>query len=137
MSTERLERTKRMLRKDCEKVLLRLAQLTKENLAEATSLEWAPTVEKLMAIVSQHNRDHAQQIMAKRELLSLEQTQVQKLLAEIAASQGTLDAALVGLSDEDLESVPEGETWSLGQTLEHVSGSYSWFLSEIEKAIAS
>jgi hypothetical protein len=137
MSTERLERTKRMLRKDCEKVLLRLAQLTKENLAEATSLEWAPTVEKLMAIVSQHNRDHAQQIMAKRELLSLEQTQVQKLLAEIAASQGMLDAALVGLSDEDLESVPEGETWSLGQTLEHVSGSYSWFLSEIEKAIAS
>jgi hypothetical protein len=136
MSTERLDRTKRMMHEDCEKVLYRLAQLTQDNLAEATPIEWAPTVEKLMVIAAQHNRDHAQQIMAKRELLGLEQTQVQKLLGEIAASQGSLDAALIGLSDEDLESVPEGQNWSLGQILEHVQKSYSWFLSEIEKAVA-
>lgn len=136
MPTEKLEQMTRQMHSDCEKVLFRLVQLTDEDLTKATPHEWAPTVERLITIEGHHSRDHAQQIADKREALGLEQTRVQKLVAEVAASQGELDAALVGLSDEDLESVPEGQTWSLGQALEHVSGSYSWFLSEIEKAIA-
>ena len=111
MSTEKLEQMTRQMHSDCEKVLLRLAQLTDEELTKATPHEWAPTVEKLIAIEGHHSRDHAQQIAAKREALGLKQTHVEELVAEVAASQGELDA-------------------------DHVSGSYSWFLSEIEKAIA-
>lgn len=135
MSTEKLGQTTSQMHQDCEKVLLRLVQLTEEDLAKPTPHEWAPTVERLIAIAAHHSRDHAQQIAAKREALGLNQTPVQKMLADVAAAQGELDAALVGLNDEDLEPVPEGDTWSLGQTLEHVAGTYSWFLSEIEKAV--
>ena len=136
MATEKLGCTVAQMREDCGKLSARLAQLTEEDLAKPTPHEWAPTVGEFLAAAAHHNRDHAQQIAAKREALGLEQTPVQGILAGVAASQGELDAALVGLNDEDLEPVPEGETWSLGQTLEHVAGTYAWFLSEIEKAVS-
>jgi hypothetical protein len=135
MATEKLGQTISQMHQGCEKVLLRLAQLTEQDLAKATPHEWAPTVGEFLAAAAHHNRDHAQQIAAKREALVLEQTPVQRILADVAASQGELDAALTGLSDENLGPVPEGDTWSLGQTLEHVAGTYEWFLSEIERAI--
>ena len=88
MSTEKLEQAISQMHQDCEKVLLRLSQLTEEDLAKPTPHEWAPTVERMIAIVAHHSRDHAQQIAAKRAALGLDQTPVQKMLADVAAAQG-------------------------------------------------
>jgi hypothetical protein len=136
MSTEKLAQTMAQMHEDYGKLASRLAQLTAEDLAKPTPHEWAPTVGEFIAAGAYHNRDHAQQIAAKREALSLGQSPAQKTLADVAVAQGELDGAVIGLSDEDLESVPEGETWSLGQVVEHVAGTYGWFLSEIEKALS-
>jgi len=135
MATEKLERTVAQMHEDCGKLALRLAQLTEEDLAKPTPHEWAPTVREFLTAAAEHKRDHAQQIAAKRKALDLERTAAQKILADVVAAQGELDGALVGLADEDLETVPEGQTWSIGQALEHVAGTDGWFLSEIEKAL--
>ena len=135
MATEKLGCTVAQMREDCGKLSARLAQLTEEDLAKPTPHEWAPTVGEFLTATAEHTRDHARQIAAKREALGQEQTRAQKMLADVLAAQGELDGALIGLSDEELEPVPEGQNWSSGQCLEHVAGTYGWFLSEIEKAL--
>jgi len=135
MATEKLERTIAQMHEDCGKLALRLAQLTEEDLARPTPHDWAPTVGEFIAAAAEHKRDHVQQIAAKREALGLEQTPAQKVLADVVAAQGELDGALIGLADEDLEPVLEGQTWSIGRVLDHVAGTDGWFLSEIEKVL--
>lgn len=135
MATERLERMMALMLEHCEKLAIRLAQLADEDLAKPTTRRWAPTVGQFLTGTARHTRDHAQQITAKREALSLEQTPAQKALAEVVAAQAELYGALIGLTDEDLESVPEGQSWSIDQVLEHMSRSADRFLSEIERAL--
>jgi len=135
MGTQKLERTMGQMNQDCAKLAMRLAQLTEADVAKPTAHDWAPTVGHFIAAVAEHKRDHLQQIQAKRKALGLEQSPTQKSLADALAAQGQLNGVLIGLSDEDLESVPQGQTWSIGQALEHVAGTDGWFLAEIEKAL--
>lgn len=136
MSTQTLAQTVTQMHEDFAKLTDRLAQLTEEDLSKPTPHAWAPTVGDFLAAGAHHARDHGQHIAAKRAALNLEQTVAQKILADVAAAQGELDGAVIGLTDDDLETVPEGQTWSLGQVVEHVAGTYGWFLSEIEKALS-
>jgi len=135
MGAEKLERTMAQMHEDCSKLALRLAHLTEADLAKPTPHDWAPTVGEFIAAVAEHKRDHVQQIATKRKALGLEQSPAQKSLADAMAAQGELNGGLIGLTDEDLEPVPEGQTWSIGQALEHVAGTDGWFLSEIEKVL--
>jgi hypothetical protein len=135
MVTENLERTMAQMLERCERLPLRLAQLAEEDMAKPTTRRWAPTVGDFLTGTARHKRDHAQQITAKRQALGLEQTPVQKALADVAAAQAELYGALIGLADEDLEQVPEGQNWSIAQVLEHMSRSDGSFLPEIEKAL--
>ena len=78
---------------------------------------------------------HIQQILGKRETLSLQRTSAQSILADLVASQAEMDGALIGLADGDLESVPEGETWSVAEVLDHTVRVYDAFLSAIQGAL--
>lgn len=135
MATEQLACSMEKMDKGCGELALQLAQLTEEDLAQLTPHEWAPTVKDFLVTMAAHTRDHARQIAVKREALGLEQTTAQKLLADVMAAQGELNAVLVGLDDEDLPCVPSGQNWCIGEVTGHMTETSGWFLSEIEKAL--
>jgi hypothetical protein len=119
----------------CTELALRVSDLTEEDLTKPTPHSWAPTVGDFLVEIARHSRDHAQQIARKRADLGLESSPTQRIVAEMMEAQGQLEAVLVGLSDEDLDGIPEGDTWSTDQVLHHTAGTFGWFLSEIRKAI--
>jgi uncharacterized damage-inducible protein DinB len=141
MATDKLEQAIVQMNEGCEKLVLRFLELTEQDLAKAgpeewrRRREWAQSVGGILAFVAEHNRQHVRQIVAKREALGLQQTPAQKILADVMASQAETDGALIGLTDEDLESVPEGQTWAIDQLLEHVAMVYGGFTSRLEEAL--
>jgi hypothetical protein len=135
MATEKLEQRMAQMHEACRTLALRLSELTEEDLAKSTPHSWAPTVGDFLAAIAGHSRDHLQQIARKRATLGLGPSAAQEALADVMAAQGELEGTLIGLSDEDLDQVPEGESWSVDQVLDHTAGTYGWFLSEIEKAV--
>ena len=69
----------------------------------------------------EHERMHAGQIIGIRDAMRrLQQDRKSKLLAELYVARATLVAALLGLEDSDLETVPIEGQWSVQQTIEHV-----------------
>jgi hypothetical protein len=124
MATEKLEQRMAQMHEACRTLALRLSELTEEDLAKSTPHSWAPTVGDFLAAI-------AGQIARKRATLGLGPSAAQEALADVMAAQGELEGTLIGLSDEDLDQVPEGESWSVDQVLDHTAGTYGWFLSEI------
>ena len=62
-----------------------------------------------------------------------------KTLRDLEEARGRLEGLLVGLSDEDFDSAPEGE-WSMRQVLEHImetEDSYGGRLEQIIKDTAA
>jgi len=107
MATEQLEQQTARICEANGKLAAQLAQLTEGDLARPTLYAWAPTVGQFLVALASHPRGHLQQVASKRKALGLEQTSAQ-------AAQGELEGALIGLTDEDLESVPEGQNWPIG-----------------------
>jgi uncharacterized damage-inducible protein DinB len=66
-----------------------------------------------------HEEEHALQIAAMLQDLGFQQTRAQRILGAAEVTRGELLAALVGLSDADLDLTPQGE-WPLRRTLTHV-----------------
>jgi uncharacterized damage-inducible protein DinB len=141
MATDKLEQAVARMNEGCEKLALRFMELTEQDLAKAgpeewrQRREWAQSVGSILAFIAEHNRQHVQQIVAKREALGLQQTPAQRTLADVMVSQGELAGALIGLTDEDLESVPEGETWAIDQLLEHMATVYGGFTTRLEEVL--
>jgi hypothetical protein len=69
--------------------------------------EWAQSVASILAFVTEHTRQHVQQIVADREALTLQQTPAQKILADVVLSQAELDGALGDQTDEDWDRCPK------------------------------
>ena len=136
MATEKLEQLMEQLLDYTKELASQLAELTEQDLAKATTRRWAPTVGEFLTGTARHKRDHIRQIMTKRESLGLGHTPAQKAIADIVAAQSELYGALLGLTDEDLDPIPEGQTWSIGQVLEHMSRGDDACVPEVEKAVA-
>lgn len=141
MPTDRLKQVFAQMNEGCEKLVIRFMELTEQDLAKAGPEElrqrraWAQSVGSMLAFVAEHNRQHVQQILDKREALGLERSAAQKILADVLASQAEMNGALLGLTDLDLESVPEGQTWAIDQALEHTASAYGRFISRLEEML--
>lgn len=92
------------------------------------------TVRRILLRFGDHMREHSTQIRAKREAISGPPAMTLRLLAEAEEAYGKLLAAVVGLTDQELNSVPEGADWSIKQALEHILESELWYLQEIQRA---
>ena len=69
----------------------------------------------------EHERMHTGQVIGIRDAMRrLQQDRKSKLLAEFYVARATLVAALLGLEDSDLDTVPIEGQWSVQQTIEHV-----------------
>ena len=77
------------------------------------------TVRFLFLRFADHEEEHALQIASILQELDFRQTRAQRVLGAAEATRGGLLAALVGLTDDDLDLTPEAE-WPLRLTLAHI-----------------
>ena len=66
-----------------------------------------------------HEIEHTVHAAKTLRDLGLAQTEAEAILGRLEEARGRLEGLLVGLSDEDFDSAPEGE-WSMRQVLEHI-----------------
>jgi uncharacterized damage-inducible protein DinB len=81
-----------------------------------------------------HEVEHAVHAVKTLRDLGIVPTEAQLILGRLQEARGLLEGMLAGLSDEDLDRVPEGE-WSLRQVLEHIIETEDHYLPRIEQAL--
>ncbi|HEX2281103.1 MAG TPA: DinB family protein, partial [Thermomicrobiales bacterium] len=100
-----------------------LEQTPESHLNKMTRWGYGPTDARYMFLrFSDHEEEHGLQIEhTLRSMLGWQPTKVQTILSSAERARGDLLASLVGLTDDDLDTVPvepEGE-WPLRRTLAH------------------
>ena len=94
------------------------------------------TVRRVVLQFGNHMREHATHIQGTRAALDRLPSQQQRMLAEAELAWGALLAALVGLTDEDLDTRPADDGWTVRRILEHVRNSEADYLEAIRVAQA-
>lgn len=102
--------------------LMALLQDTDDRHADLSTEEWSfwGTVGVLFLRFGDHMREHTSQIVGARQALGADMTDTQRKLAEAQRAWGQLLGAVVGLTDEDLDRVPEEGSWTIRETLDHI-----------------
>ena len=86
-----------------------------------------------------HEIEHTVHAVKTLRDLGLAQTEAEAILGRLEEARGRLEGVLVGISDEEFDSAPEGE-WSMRQVLEHImetEDSYGGRLAQIIKDTAA
>ena len=86
-----------------------------------------------------HEIEHTVHAVKTLRDLGLAQTEAEAILGRLEEARGRLEGVLVGISDEEFDSAPEGE-WSMRQVLEHImetEDSYGGRLVQIIKDTAA
>ncbi len=78
------------------------------------------TMRSLVRKMHDHEMSHTVHITKTRQALGLLPTEVQMILTQAMQARAALAAALIGLSDEDLERKPSPDQWSIGEVVEHM-----------------
>ena len=86
-----------------------------------------------------HEIEHTVHAVKTLRDLGLAQTEAEAILGRLEEARGRLEGVLVGISDEEFDSAPEGE-WSMRQVLEHImetEDAYGGRLAQIIKDTAA
>lgn len=102
-----------------EETLRSLIGVTEADFPLPTNMQRWTEVRRILLRFGDHFREHANQIEHTRALLDRAPTMPQRMLQEAEMAYGKLCAALVGLTDEDLNAAPPDGGWSVRQVLEH------------------
>lgn len=78
------------------------------------------TMRAVMRVMHDHEMSHLVQVQKTLQAIGHTATEVQMILAQTMQARATLAAAILSLSDEDLEAKPSAETWSVREVLEHI-----------------
>lgn len=62
-------------------------------------------------------------------------TDIQRKLAEAERAWGHLLGTLVGLTDDDLDRVPEDGAWTIRETLDHILWAETRYMGHIQAAL--
>ena len=132
---------------DVRTLIRRLEDSMRETIVELTPYQEAILDERsrhscarngsvwdLLAHNVEHDREHWGQIVGIRGAMgNLQRGRDVRMLAELYVARAQLIAALFGLSDEDLDRVPEGQQWSIRQAVEHL---LFWERDSIDDVVA-
>ena len=135
-STNEIKTMVAELRREREATLATLASLTREDLRYATGHQRWSSARRVMLRFGDHLREHALQIRLIRERIGIPPTEPQHMLALAEQAWGDVLAAVVGLTDEDLDRVPAPGQWTIRQVLEHLIKTEAAYRQLIEKAQA-
>jgi hypothetical protein len=78
------------------------------------------TMRAVMRIMHDHEMSHLIQIQKTCQALGHKATEVQMILAQTMQARAALAAAVLSLSDEEIEAKPSADEWSVREVLEHV-----------------
>ena len=118
--------------------VLALLQDTADIHASLDTTKWSntwPTVGVLFGRFGDHMREHANQIAGTRQTLQANYTDIQRKLAEAERDWGHLLGTLVGLTDDDLDRVPEDGSWTIRETLDHILWAETRYMGHIQAAL--
>lgn len=134
MSRDQLDQIMRDLRDQREHVLVALNDLTEDDFATPTDMVRWTEVRRVLLRLGDHMREHSTQLAGIRAAIDRPPTMPQRILAEAEHAWGVLRAALVGLTDADLDRQPP-DGWTLRETLAHIAESERAYLAAILRAL--
>lgn len=83
-----------------------------------------------------HMREHGNQIAGARQATGVGLSDVQRKLAEAEKAWGDLLGAVVGLTDADLDRVPDEGAWTVRETLDHILAAEENYLAGVRAGYA-
>ena len=83
-----------------------------------------------------HMREHGNQIAGARQATGAGPSDVQRKLAEAEKAWGDLLGAVVGLTDADLDRVPDEGAWTVRETLDHILAAEENYLAGVRAGYA-
>jgi hypothetical protein len=134
MSTQELTKMMTEIRHLREETLAALSEMEETEFGIATQMERWTEIRRVLLRFGDHMREHANQINGARAAIKREPTMPQRILAESEIAWGLLLAAMVGLSDGDLDQKPPESSWSIRETLEHIANTERRYLQAIQDA---
>ena len=139
MNRQELDGLLRQIRTLREEALVAQNDLTEADfvLSTASFRQWRWDTARLVLLqMGNHMREHATHIRGTRAALGRELTQPQRMLAEAEMAWGNLLAAVVGLTDEDLDAKLSDDDWTIRRILEHIRNSEADYLAALQMARA-
>ncbi len=117
--------------------VLALLQDVEDTNASLSTEQWSyyPTVGVLFLRFGDHMREHANQVTGARQAMQADCTDLQRKLAEAERAWGHLLGTVVGLTDDDLDRVPEEGAWTIRETLDHILMAETRYLESIQNAL--
>jgi hypothetical protein len=135
MSSEKVKALLDELRHEREATLAAITGVTREEIRYATGHHRWSSVRRVLLQLANPPREHALQIRVARQTLHAVPSEPQMMLALGEQAWGDVLAALIGLSDEDLDRVPAPGQWSVRQCLEHMIKTEVTYRVMLEKAL--
>ena len=123
--------------RSCRDKVISLLQDVEDSASPLSTKEWSsyPTVGVMFLRFGDHMREHANQIAGARNALQAFLTDTQRKLAESERAWGHLLGTMVGLTDEDLDRVPEEGSWTVRETLDHILHAETRYMEHIQAAL--
>ena len=134
MSTQELTKMMTEIRSLREETLAALSEMEESEFGIATQMERWTEIRRVLLRFGDHMREHINQINGARTAIKRELTMSQRILAESEIAWGLLLAAMVGLSDQDLDQKPPDGSWSIRETLTHIAKTERRYLQVIQHA---
>ena len=134
MSTEELTKMMVEIRRLREETLAALSKMEETEFGFATQMERWTEIRRVLLRFGDHMREHANQINGVRISIKREPSMPQRILAESEIAWGLLLASMVGLSDDDLDQKPPDGSWSIRETLAHITKTERRYLQTIQNA---
>lgn len=78
------------------------------------------TMRAVMRVMHDHEMSHLVQVQKTLQAAGHRSTEVQMILAQTLQARANLAAAILSLSDEEIEAKPSADAWSVREIVEHV-----------------
>ena len=134
MSTQELATKLTEIRRLREETLEVLTQMSEADFDIPTEMPRWTEVRRVLLRFGDHMREHANQINGLRAATQRDPTMPQRILAESEIAWGLLLAAVVGLTDQDLDAKPSDGGWSVREALDHISKTEGSYLRVVQEA---
>ena len=114
----------------------RLEDVAEEQmLAETTYGQRSVTVRFMFYRLIAHEVEHTVHLVKTLRALGKGQSEAGLILKNLQTARGELEGMLVGLTSEDLDTVPAEGEWSVRKVLEHVLETEESYSRKIEDAL--
>ncbi len=74
----------------------------------------------VMRVMHDHEMSHVVQVAKTKQAIGAAPTEAQMILSQTLQARAALAAALVGMTDEQIEHKPAPDQWSVREIVEHV-----------------